>query len=68
MCMTGAGARLLFKTAVADRYPREKYTIATKLHATANGITDAAAAKQEFFTSLERTGAGYFDNYLLHNL
>ncbi len=25
-------------------------------------------AKQQFYTSLERTGAGYFDYYLLHAL
>ncbi len=25
-----------------------------------------AAAKKQFYTSLERTGAGYFDYYLLH--
>ena len=25
-------------------------------------------AKKEFETSLKRTGAGYFDYYLLHNL
>lgn len=24
------------------------------------------AAKKQFYTSLERTGAGYFDYYLLH--
>ena len=62
----GGGSEAAFKAAVADRYPREAYTIATKLHPTAAGITDAESAKQEFFTSLERTGAGYFDFYLLH--
>lgn len=25
-------------------------------------------AKQQFYTSLERAGAGYFDHYLLHSL
>ena len=54
-----------FKAAVADRYPREAYTIATKLNAWL-GAPDIKAAKQQFFTSLERTGAGYFDYYLLH--
>jgi predicted aldo/keto reductase-like oxidoreductase len=32
------------------------------------GCSDERSAKQEFFTSLERTGAGYFDFYLLHAL
>ena len=54
------------KAAVIDRYPREKVQIATKLPAW-TGQT-AADAKQMFWTSLKRTGAGYFDYYLLHNL
>ena len=56
-----------FRAAVADRYPRESYTLATKLNAFMQ-CTDEASAKQQFFTSLERTGAGYFDFYLLHAL
>lgn len=31
------------------------------------GPKTAEEAKQMFYTSLERTGAGYFDFYLLHN-
>ncbi|MCR5297230.1 MAG: aldo/keto reductase [Clostridiales bacterium] len=54
-----------FRAAVADRYPREAYTVATKLNAWIQ-CHDEASAKQQFFTSLERTGAGYFDYYLLH--
>ena len=45
--------------------PWDTYTLATKLHATI-GATDEKSAKQEFQTSLERTGAGFFDYYLLH--
>ena len=56
-----------FKAAVADRYPREAYTVATKLNAW-KGCHDEASAKQQFYTSLERTGAGYIDYYLLHAL
>ena len=55
------------KLALVDRYPRESYTLATKLNAWMM-CTDEASAKQQFFTSLERTGAGYFDYYLLHAL
>lgn len=62
----GGASEAAFRAAVADRYPREAYTIATKLHATAAGVKNEADAKQEFFTSLERTGAGYIDYYLLH--
>jgi predicted aldo/keto reductase-like oxidoreductase len=54
------------KIALVDRYPREKFQLATKLPAWA-GAKNADEAKQMFFTSMERTGAGYFDFYLLHN-
>ena len=56
-----------FREAVVNRYPREAYTIATKLCAWLQ-CHDEASAKQQFWTSLERTGAGYFDYYLLHAL
>ena len=55
------------KLALVDRYPRSSYTLATKLCAWM-GQQDEQSAKQQFFTSLERTGAGYFDYYLLHAL
>ena len=55
------------REALVDRYPRESYTLCTKLCAWM-GAHDEQSAKQQFYTSLERTGAGYFDYYLLHAL
>ena len=55
------------KEALVDRYPRESFTLATKLCAWM-GAHNEETAKQQFYTSLERTGAGYFDYYLLHAL
>ena len=55
------------KKALVDRYPREKFMLATKLPAWA-GAKNREEAERMFYTSLERTGAGYFDFYLLHNL
>ncbi len=55
------------RKALVERYPRAAYTIATKLNAWMQ-CHDEASAKQQFYTSLERTGAGYFDYYLLHAL
>ena len=55
------------KIAIVDRYPREKFQLTTKLPAWA-GTKTAQEAKQMFWTSLKRTGADYFDYYLLHNL
>ena len=55
------------RKALVDRYPRDKYTLCTKLCAWLQ-CHDEESAKQQFYTSLERTGAGYFDYYLLHAL
>ena len=60
------GSEAATKAALVDRYPRSAYQLATKLPAWA-GPKTAEEAKQMFYTSLERTGAGYFDYYLLHN-
>lgn len=63
----GGDSERAAKAALVDRYPRESYTLATKLCAWLNA-RDEQSAKQQFYTSLERTGAGYFDYYLLHAL
>ncbi len=55
------------KKALVDRYPRDSYTLATKLNAFMM-CHDEKSAKEQFYKSLERTGAGYFDYYLLHAL
>lgn len=53
------------KAALVERYPREAFTLATKINANKEGC-DEQSVKQQFYTSLDRTGAGYFDYYLLH--
>ncbi|MCM1299693.1 MAG: aldo/keto reductase [[Eubacterium] siraeum] len=63
----GGDSERAAKAALVDRYPRESFTLATKLCAWM-GAHDENTAKQQFYTSLERTGAGYFDYYLLHAL
>ena len=60
------GSEAATKAALVDRYPRESYLLATKLNALA--APTAKAGRNQFTTSLERTGAGYFDYYLLHAL
>lgn len=54
------------KAALVDRHPRDSFQLATKLPAWAAATEEEAKAM--FETSLERTGAGYFDFFLLHNL
>ena len=63
----GGKSEMAIKDALVDRYPRESFQLATKLPAWA-GAKTADEAKEMFWTSLKRTGAGYFDFYLLHNL
>ena len=62
-----AGSEEAIREALVERYPRESYTLATKLAAWIRCKTREEAVAQ-FETSLQRTGAGYFDYYLLHNL
>ena len=58
------GSEAATRKALVERYPRESYTLCTKINAMA--ALSEKDAKQQFDTSLERTGAGYFDYYLLH--
>ncbi len=54
------------KEVLVDRYNREDFILATKLPAWA--AKNKEEAKEMFDISLNRTGAGYFDYFLLHNL
>lgn len=60
------GSEEAFAKAVVSRYPRERYQIASKCPAWR--VRTAEEARAMLGTSLERTGVGYFDYYLLHNL
>ena len=62
-----AGSEDAIRQALVERYPREKFQLATKNAAWINCKTKEEATAQ-FETSLKQTGAGYFDFYLLHNL
>ncbi len=61
------GSEDAIRQALVERYPRERYQLATKNAAWINCKTKEEAYAQ-FDTSLAQTGAGYFDFYLLHNL
>ena len=54
------------RDALVKRYPRESYQLADKLPVYKGKNKEELRAL--FDTSLERTGAGYFDYYLLHAL
>ena len=61
------GSEDAIRQALVERYPRDKFQLATKNAAWINCKTREDAIAQ-FETSLKQTGAGYFDFYLLHNL
>lgn len=54
------------KTLLTDRYPRDRFALATKLHA--NFLRAPEDRDRIFNAQLEKTGAGYFDRYLLHGI
>ncbi|MCQ2543109.1 MAG: aldo/keto reductase [Lachnospiraceae bacterium] len=54
------------KTCIVDRYPRDSFTITSKMPAyMINSFEDRDIL---FNKQLEKTGAGYFDFYLLHDV
>lgn len=54
------------KEALVSRYPRDKYTLATKLHA---GFLKTKEDRDRIFNEqLRKTGVSYFDYYLLHDI
>lgn len=54
------------KEVLVDRYPRDKYTLATKLHA---GFIKTKEDRDKIFNEqLRKTGVEYFDYYLLHDI
>ncbi|MBQ6476706.1 MAG: aldo/keto reductase [Clostridia bacterium] len=61
------GSEEAIREALVKRYPRDSYTLATK-NAAWIRCKNREEAVAQFDVSLERTGAGYFDFYLLHNL
>ena len=58
------GSEAAAKKALVSRHRRDTYTLATKLNV--NVAPSKKAAEKQLETSLSRTGAGYFDYYLLH--
>ena len=62
----GFASESVAKTALVERYPRDSFTLATKLHA---AFFNSPEDRDKVFNSqLEKTGAKYFDYYLLHGI
>ena len=62
------GSEAAVREALVERHPRDGYYLATKLNAASWAAKNEEEAKSEFRQSLERTGAGFFDFYLLQSL
>ena len=54
------------KEALVERHPRDSFTLATKMH---SAYFNSVEERENVFNEqLRKTGAGYFDYYLLHAL
>lgn len=62
----GGLSEATFKTAVSDRYPRDKFHIATKLPMWT--INSPEEVEPKFEASLKALGVDYVDFYLIHGL
>ncbi|MCR5590592.1 MAG: aldo/keto reductase [Lachnospiraceae bacterium] len=62
----GGMSEVAAREALAKRYPRDSFMLATKLPAWE--MKSAADNERIFYDQLEKTGAGYFDFYLLHSI
>jgi hypothetical protein len=62
----GGESEVAANKALVSRYPRDSFFLATKLPAWE--VHSLADRDRVFNEQLERTGAGYFDFYLLHSL
>lgn len=62
----GGKSEEFVKTAISSRYPRERYLLASKMPIWC--VKQKSDLDKIFEEQLRRTGAGYFDFYLLHSL
>lgn len=60
----GGSSETAFRTCIAERYPRDAYTITDKLSFIM--VREAENLEEFFAGQLERCGVDYFDYYLLH--
>ena len=59
----GSASEAACKKFLVERYPRDSFTLATKLHS--SYINKEEDCDRIFQEQLERTGAAYFDYYLV---
>ncbi len=62
----GFNSENIVRQAVVERYPRESFTVTTKLHAAY--LKTKEDRDRIFNEQLKKVGVEYFDYYLLHNV
>ncbi|MCR4618477.1 MAG: aldo/keto reductase [Lachnospiraceae bacterium] len=62
----GGDSEKAIKEALVDRYPRDSFTLTTKLHSAF--FDDLKGRDDIFYKQLEKTGVDYFDFYLIHDI
>ena len=62
----GYESEIAIRKAVVERYPRDKFTVASKLPA--GYLRSAEDQETTFNKQLEKTGLSYFDYYMIHNI
>ena len=62
----GGASESAARKALVQRHDRKSFTLADKLHASLFNTADGV--DRVFEQQLEKTGAGYFDHYLLHGV
>jgi len=62
----GYASECAVKEALVDRYPRDSFTLTTKLHS--RYLNSPEDRDKVFNEQLRKTGAGYFDYYLIHGI
>ncbi len=62
----GFNSENVARKALVERHTRESFTLSTKLHC---GFIESKEDRDKIFNQqLEKTGAGYFDYYLIHGI
>lgn len=62
----GGNSEKIVKTALVERHPRNRFTVATKLPGWC--LEKPEDMERIFLEQLVRTGAGFFDYYLIHSI
>lgn len=61
-------SEIAIRKALVERHNRQDYMLVTKMPAWKHTVSSESDAKNMFYSSLEKTGAEYFDFYMMQNM